>query len=110
MAERSESSCTEGCSEDESSSSVSGFGRFLDAGAFLGFSVVCDSLVTAAFGTAAFLGTVVAFLGAALGFDFYIKVSKSHSRVIGVIERALYVQQAPVRMHPSPRYRRSIPP
>lgn len=63
VLERSESSWMEG-SDFESSSSVSGLGRFFDDAGFFGFKVVCDTFVDAALGAAA------AFLGAALGFDF----------------------------------------
>lgn len=63
VLERSESSCRESRSGAESSSSVSGFGRFFDAAAFgLALSVVCDIFLVVALGAAAFFG---AALGAA---------------------------------------------
>lgn len=67
--DRSESSCKEG-SFSESSSSVSGFGRF-----FVGFNVVCEVFFGAVLGAAAFLGAALGLgsalgLAAALGFGF----------------------------------------
>ena len=63
VLERSESSCNEGSrSPSESSSSVSGLGRF-----FGGFSVVCDIFFGAALGAPAFLGAALGF-GSVFGF------------------------------------------
>ena len=64
VTERRESSCSEGFSEGESSSSVSGFGRFFEVSGFV-LSVVCDIFFGAALGNAGFLG---AAFGAALVF------------------------------------------
>lgn len=78
MTERIESSCRElrSGAESSSSSSVSGFGRFLDTAGFFGFNVVCDNLMAATFGATA------DFLGAGFGFGlaFWHKVSHSYSR------------------------------
>ena len=77
VLERSESSCNEG-SASESSSSVSGFGRFF---VFVGFNVVWDIFFGAVFEAPAFFGAALGLgsalgLAAALGFalDFYASI------------------------------------
>ena len=84
VLDRSESSCNDG-SPSESSSSVTGFGRF-----FVVFNVVCDIFFGAAFGAAAFFGAGLGFgsalgLAAAFGFAlaFYApSMSDDSARVI----------------------------
>lgn len=82
--DRSESSCNEG-SPSESSSSVSGLGRF-----FVVFNVVCDIFFGAAFGAPAFFGAGLGFgsalgLAAALGFALAFYAPSKSIDSVGVM-------------------------
>ena len=84
VLERSESSCRESRSGAESSSSVSGFGRFFEAtGLVLAVSVICV-FFGAALGAAAFLFS--AFGAAlALGLAFYgLRISLGLKTSVGI--------------------------
>ncbi len=82
VLERSESSCNEG-SPSESSSSVSGLGRF-----FVGLSVVCDNF----FGGPAFFGAALGFglafgLAAALGFALAFYMPNLNQTIVPTAEK-----------------------
>lgn len=61
-------------SEVDSSSSVSGFGRFFDAVLFaLGFKVLCDTFFGATLGAAAFFVAALGAVAFAFGLTFCAK-------------------------------------
>jgi len=71
VLESREASCVESMSEGGSSSSLSGFGRFFEAGLVTVFKVLWTSFLGAAFVA---LGAPAAFFGAALALAFYGRV------------------------------------
>lgn len=91
VLERSESSCDEG-SPSESSSSVSGFGRF-----FVGFSVVCDIFFGAALGARGFFRAALGFgsafgLAAALGLALAFYTPNASQRVVSATEKRVVLE------------------